>query len=422
MEVLLAIKEVEGMKNIYSVIQKLGYGLHIVKDKKSAIDVFQKAKINFILVDTDVAEIDGMNLCKDIRSGEEDYTYIALLSEKERGWFSEDVHDLIADAYMSKPINLQELLGIIKSAERIVNLEQKVNDAFSDIRDKNEELKNALNELKTTQTQILQSEKMSSIGQLAAGVAHEINNPTGFVSSNLKTLSEYFGDIFELIKEYRAIVSEFEDGKSGEAASKQVSLKIKGIIEREQELDVDFILEDIKDLIEDCKDGTERVKKIVINLKEFAHPGEDELQKKDINQGLESTLSVIWNELKYKADVIKDFGELPLVKCYPQQINQVFMNILINGSQAIEERGEIKIKTRADDNFVEIQISDTGIGIPKENIIKIFDPFFTTKEVGKGTGLGLNVSYKIIKNHNGSIEVESEEGKGTVFRIRIPIE
>jgi signal transduction histidine kinase len=158
-----------------------------------------------------------------------------------------------------------------------------------------------------------------------------------------------------------------------------------------------------------------------MDLKDFAHPGEDKLQSADINQCLESTLNVVWNELKYKTTVTKAYGDLPIMQCYPHQLNQVFMNLLVNAAQAIEKKGEITVSTRADDGHVEIEISDTGAGIPKENLSKIFDPFFTTKAVGKGTGLGLNVSYNIIKKHKGTLDVNSTVGKGTTFMIRIPV-
>jgi len=261
---------------------------------------------------------------------------------------------------------------------------------------------------------------MVSIGQLAAGVAHEINNPTGFVSSNLKTLTDYQNDINNLIKHYRKLVTDLKK-TNREHLSSSIEKQLEQIISLEDEADIDFILEDIMDLISDCKEGSARIKKIVIDLKDFAHPGEDEIQSADINDGIETTLNVVWNELKYKATVNKELGNLPMVKCYPQQLNQVFMNLFVNAAQAIEKQGDISIATKADNGFVEIKIGDTGSGIDKENLSRIFDPFFTTKDVGKGTGLGLNVAYNIIKKHNGTIDVKSQVGKGTVFKIRIPV-
>ena len=276
-------------------------------------------------------------------------------------------------------------------------------------------------EKKQLEAQLLQSEKMASIGRLAAGVAHEINNPTGFVSSNLKTLSEYIEDIMELFEEYRKLVSKLKKNSDTCGPFHEISEQLKHIVALENEVDLDFVLKDIFELIDESKEGTERIKKIVQDLKDFAHPGQDKPKFADINQNIDSTVNVVWNELKYKADVIKDYGDLPRVQCYPQLLNQVFMNLLINAVQSIEKRGEINIKTRADNGYVEIKISDTGSGIPKENLNRIFDPFFTTKDVGKGTGLGLNVAYNIIKKHHGKIDVNSGVGKGTTFTIKIPV-
>ncbi len=282
------------------------------------------------------------------------------------------------------------------------------------------EVEKKAEKIKKTQDQLMQQEKMASIGQLAAGVAHEINNPTGFVSSNLETLTEYNNDISVLLEEYRKLISELKENPANVDLQSYIGEQIERISALETEADMDFIMNDITDLIRESKDGTERIKKIVIDLKDFAHPGEDKKQSADINQGIESTLNVVWNELRYKVTVKKDYGKLPLVNCYPQQLNQVFMNILVNAAQAIEEKGEIRIVTRALDGNVEILISDTGSGIPEENLSKIFDPFFTTKPVGSGTGLGMNVAYNIIKKHKGSIDVKSTRGKGSTFRIMIP--
>ena len=284
-----------------------------------------------------------------------------------------------------------------------------------------DELKQALSEVKRTQAHLIQSEKMASIGQLAAGVAHEINNPTAFVNSNLNTLSNYQNDIFSLIKEYKKLIADLKEAMATAEYPGSIPEQMERIVALESKVDINYILDDIPNLIKESQGGTERIKKIIIDLKDFAHPGEQRLEYADINRNLESTLNIVWNELKYKATVTKDYGELPEVQCYPQQLNQVFMNILVNAAQAIEEQGEIRIVTRVVDGQVEIAISDTGSGIQKEKLSKIFDPFFTTKDVGKGTGLGLNIAYNIIKKHKGTIDVESEAGKGTTFTIRIPV-
>jgi signal transduction histidine kinase len=283
------------------------------------------------------------------------------------------------------------------------------------------EVQKKAKEIKATQAHLMQQEKMASIGHLAAGVAHEINNPMGFVSSNLNTLKEYSKDTRPLIERYRSFLSVLKESLAAKKNQTNIIEEIEHITKFGKEIDIDYILEDIPDLINESMEGAERIRKIVIDLKDFAHPGKEEPEFADINKNLDSTLNVVWNELKYKSEVTKDYGDLPLVKCNPQQISQVFTNILVNAAQAIDKKGEIKITTKNEGKSVKITISDTGSGILKENLSKIFDPFFTTKEVGMGTGLGLNVAYNVIKKHNGTIDVQSSVGNGTTFSIRLPV-
>jgi two-component system, NtrC family, sensor kinase len=303
--------------------------------------------------------------------------------------------------------------------EEVKRLNQKLKLLSSELIQKNSKLENALDNLERTQAQMLQSEKMASIGQLAAGVAHEINNPTGFVSSNLKTLGDYLEDMMRLYTDYQEMKKALEELPDGQLPEKQIAL-LEKVVATEEDIDIDFIREDSEGLIDECREGTERIKKIVEDLKHFAHPGEEKMKATDINAGLESTLNVVNNELKYKATIVKEFGDLPLVQAYPQQLNQVFMNILVNAAQSIEKSGEIKIVTTSDGDKVVVRISDTGCGIAAENLNKIFDPFFTTKDVGKGTGLGMNIAYNIINKHQGRIRAESQVGEGTTFIIELP--
>lgn len=277
--------------------------------------------------------------------------------------------------------------------------------------------------LKENQDQLVQSEKMASIGQLAAGVAHEINNPVAFIDSNLRTLQEYRGDLKDILDRYIRL-----EEHAAKMADSSEDDALTGILDEvrstRERIELEFLLDDFGKLIAESREGTERVKKIVQDLKDFSHAGEAELKWADLNKGMESTLNVVWNELKYKATVIKDLGDIPEIYCYPQQMNQVFMNILVNAAQAIEERGEIRIKTQlaeGDRPMVEVKISDTGKGIAPEHLQKVFDPFFTTKPVGKGTGLGMSMAYKIVKKHHGTIKVNSEIGKGSTFIIRLPV-
>ena len=289
---------------------------------------------------------------------------------------------------------------------------------ISGIRDISERIE-AEKEKKKFEAQLTLAQKMESVGTLAAGIAHEINNPVGFVSCNIDTFSNYMKDINVLINYYQQLWETLK-GYNQENLSDEIKEQIEIISKYEEDIEIDYLKQDIPELLRDCKSGTRRVERIIGDLKTFAHPGNDEQISFDINQRLESTLNIINNELKYKASVIKNFEEIPLVKGYPQKLNQVFMNILVNAAQAIVKTGEIKIQTKNNKGNVVVSISDTGAGIEKENLSKLFDPFFTTKDVGKGTGLGMNISYNIIKEHNGTIDVKSRVGKGTTFTITFP--
>ena len=265
--------------------------------------------------------------------------------------------------------------------------------------------------------QLTQSDKLASIGQLAAGVAHEINNPIGYIMSNVGTLTDYVGVLSKLVKQYESL-GEAVSGRNDDSIAPLIS----EIDKTREDEDLEFILGDIDQLLSESKQGAEQVRDIVQNLKCFARVDETESKPANINDGIEATLKVVWNELKYNCEVIKELNPLPDIKCNPGELNQVFMNLLVNASHSIPEKGTIRITTEDAGPEILVGISDTGDGIPKENLRNIFDPFFTTKDVGKGTGLGLSISHGIIKKHNGEITVESELGKGTTFTIRLPVE
>lgn len=277
----------------------------------------------------------------------------------------------------------------------------------------------AFTRLDQTQLYLLQREKLASLGQMAAGVAHEINNPVGYVYSNLTTLAEYVQVFKELVAECDRLAELLKDEPALRPELRESLARINRIREREN---LGFILSDIDSLLSDSLGGAERVRDIVLNLRNFARTDESELKDWDINQGIEDTLKIVWNELKYKAKVIKKLSPLPLVRCYPGQLNQVFLNLLLNAVQAIRERGEITLETHTENDQIVVRVSDTGEGIPAERIERIFDPFFSTKPKGKGTGLGLSISFTIVEKHNGKIEVESEPGRGSTFTVRLPVE
>jgi signal transduction histidine kinase len=271
-------------------------------------------------------------------------------------------------------------------------------------------MKSAKDQLEAANIQLLQSEKMASIGQLAAGIAHEINNPIGFVYSNLNSLEKYVQTTFELLDLYELAEDSISD------PDERLKLKLA-----REKVDIDYLKSDLHSLMAESKDGITRVKNIVQNLKDFSHLDTlDTWVYSDLHRGLESTLNIVNHEIKYKAQLIKMYGAIPEIECLPSQINQVFMNLLVNAAHSIETKGTITINTGTELDGVWVAISDTGHGIPPDNLKKIFNPFFTTKPVGKGTGLGLSLSYSIVQKHNGRIDVSSEVGKGSTFRVWLP--
>lgn len=297
------------------------------------------------------------------------------------------------------------------------HLEQRVLDRTSELHQLNRrieesrsELEEAYRNLQAQQATILQQDRMACIGQLAASVAHDINNPIGFVAGNLEVLKNYWGKL-------AAFVAAQDEALSSSAPPELASR----VAERRRNLKVDFLLNDFDAVLVESLDGAERVGRIVLNLKGFSRLDEKEARLADIHECLESTLNIVMNELRYKADIKKEYGEIPQLMCYPQQLNQVFMNLLINASQSIESWGEITIRTWADSENVFIAIADTGCGIAEENLHKLFEPFFSTKEAGVGTGLGLSIVMEIVKKHDGEITVESAPGKGTTFTVRFPM-
>jgi two-component system NtrC family sensor kinase len=294
-------------------------------------------------------------------------------------------------------------------------LEERVRERTADLQMANATLETKkaqqavlIDKLEQAQTQLLQSEKMATIGQLAAGVAHEINNPVAFVNSNLGTLRRYVDDLLELLAAYAGVEASLAPAERGEIGR----LKTR--------IDPVFLREDIDSLLAESLDGVARVKSIVQDLKDFSHVDESERHWANLEEGLDSTLRLVANEFKFKVEVVKEYGGIPPIECLASQLNQVFMNLLVNASHAIDERGRITVRTGMDIHELWVEVADTGKGIKPEHLSRIFEPFFTTKPVGKGTGLGLSLSYGIVQKHAGRIEVESVIGEGTRFRVVLP--
>jgi len=301
-------------------------------------------------------------------------------------------------------------LGIsIENASLYENLEAKVVERTQEIVKQKEATEAALESLKSTQSKLVESEKMASLGQLTAGIAHEINNPINFVKANIDSLKLDIDDLKSILAAYHEVQAESAEEKL------QHAQKLA------EELDLNFLLMEIDKLIEDIKEGAIRTSDIVSGLRNFSRLDEDAFKFVDINKGIDSTLTLLNSQLRDKVKVHKDYSELELVECLPGKINQVLMNILTNSIQAIPERGDIFIKTEQNKEKVYISIKDTGTGMTDEVKNKIFEPFFTTKDVGEGTGLGLSISYGIIERHGGEITVNSTPSIGTEFIVSLPI-
>ncbi len=279
-----------------------------------------------------------------------------------------------------------------------------------------ERVRSATRELESRQAQLIQSEKLASLGQMAASIAHEINNPVGYVSSNVSTLGGYITVLRRLLELYLRM----EDSLAPEARESVAELLEQARVLREQE-HLDELLQDMDDLLADTKEGTVRIREFIQDLKTFVREESGTSQQADVNKLLQVTLRMVRHELKHKCQVRLDFGPMPLVRCFPTQLNQVFMNLLLNASQAIELRGDIHITTRREGSEAVVWIRDSGRGMSPETLERLFTPFFTTKPAGQGTGLGLSICYAIISRHKGRIQVESELGKGTTFVVRLPL-
>jgi len=268
--------------------------------------------------------------------------------------------------------------------------------------------------LRELQGQLLQNEKMASIGQLSAGIAHEINNPMGFITSNLGTLCKYIDKFERYLTTVDTLLQQNGDAET-----------LQQVVALRKELKLDYVQRDIHALLQESIEGAERVMKIVQDLKTFSHGDTQAMELADINQCLDSTINIIWNQIKYVAELVRDYSELPRVLCNAQQLNQVFLNLLVNASHAIQAKGEqqgtVTVSSWADHENVFIAVRDTGCGMTEEVQRRIFDPFFTTKEVGKGTGLGLSISFEIVKKHGGELSVQSTTGNGATFTVRLPL-
>lgn len=418
-------------------LKQAGHAVVCAVDGAEALALARQQLPDLIITDVMMPVMDGFELCRQCKTDPKlKQVPIILYSSDYTSQQEQQLGlELGACCYLLKPSPPETLVAVVNDLltkqqnasgtdvdhplDEEMKLLRNYNEVlFNKLETKMQELQQTIDEqkkyeesMKAMQAQIIQQEKMASIGQLAAGVAHEINNPMGFITSNLTSLGKYA----ERLDTYIAALQ-------GSLYACTNHTGLDELDQLRQKLKVDYIISDVNELIKESLDGANRVRRIVQDLKSFSRVDQAEKTSANVNECLETTINIAWNELKYIATLEREFRELPLITCNPQQLNQVFLNLLVNAAQAMEQQGVITVKTWVEPGFVCVSIADTGRGMPKEVQNRVFEPFYTTKAAGKGTGLGLSISADIIRKHQGEISVESEPGKGTTFTVRLPVD
>lgn len=421
---LLVVDDEANNRNvIVAQLKNEGYEIMTAGSGEEALELIDRQLPDLILLDVMMPGISGFDVAEILKSEERTASIpiimvTALSDSKSRlAGLTNGVEE-----FLTKPVARAELVMRIRNLLRLKEYQDELSTYSSSLEERvaasTLELENAHLQLSGTQTRLLQAEKLAALGQLAAGVAHEINNPVGYVNSNLGTLKGYLKDMLDVLQAYERVNRQQPPDPVELSALNQLKARIE----------LDYICEDAPQLIDESLEGLLRVRTIVQDLKSFAHiDAEPEWKLADLHECLDSTLNIANNEIKYKATVVKEYGEIPEIECLGSQLNQVFLNLLVNAAHAIPDStpGTITVRTARTGDEVSVEISDTGCGIPAANLLRIFDPFFTTKPIGQGTGLGLSLSYGIVQRHDGRIEVSSEVreefGRGTTFRVVLPI-
>jgi Signal transduction histidine kinase regulating C4-dicarboxylate transport system len=394
------------------------YSIEVCQHPKQVMDILKKDAIDIVLLDIIMPEVSGIELLQNIRANAryKDLQVLMVTSMNDTENFKK-CFELGANDYIRKPIEIIEFQARIRAAAKTRANLLELHDLYEKMKLQNEELKEVNSKLKDTQFFLIQSEKLAAIGELAAGVAHEINNPIGYVGSNMETMSNYL----RKMQDYISFVQE-----QMTAQTEDVYIMIQ---EKYHKNKLDFVMEDLAGVIKDSQDGIQKVAEIVKSLRNFARTGmEDEKNFSSLEEIIGQVLLIVRNEAKYSVDINVNQFDIPPVYGNRSQIGQVLLNIIMNAIQAIKsqkraEKGNINIFIQVEEEYACISIKDDGPGISQENLSKIFNPFFTTKEVGQGTGLGLSISHDIIvKKHNGILDVKSVIGEGTEFIIKLPLE
>lgn len=395
---------------LQNALEEQGHEVTVVGDGEAGLLSVKQLIPDLIVCDWMMPKMDGLALCQELKADPNFATiFFILVTAREQVNDRVKGLDAGADDFLAKPIELQELLARVRAGLRLQSLTQALSHS-------NRHLHQAMQQLRQTQARLVQTEKMSGLRQMVAGIAHEFNNPITFIYSNLIYAQSYTQQMLDLLELYQ----QEQPPKPGSTLQEQLA-----------EIDLDFLRVDLPKLFESMKSGAERIRQTVLSLRSFSRLDEAEVKLVNIHEGIDSALLTLQHRLQNnplaEIEIVKNYGKLPLVECYARELNQVFLHILNNALDAIEQnnpprRGEITIETKVRNNRVLIRIADNGVGIPESIRSQIFDPFFTTKSVGKGTGLGLSISYQIVvQQHGGILKCYSHPGQGSEFGIEVPM-
>ena len=406
---ILIVDDDAAVRGVYATYLGETYSCETAGDAQEALEILARERFALVLTDIQMPGLGGTELLRRII---ERYpgTAVIMISGVDRTQRVIDAMRVGASDYLLKPCDLDVLSVCVERALEHRILLRNARHYKLELETRNAELAHQKAEMVRLQSQILHAEKMVSLGLLAAGVAHELNNPAGFIVGNVQLMQEYI----EHLKQYLTACGGAVLPSNGDAKLESVK----------EQFDCPHIVSELESILSDCQLGAERIRDVVQNLRLFSRLDEAEIKRVDLNQGLEATLRLLSTYYKRgNIELQRDYGDLPPVNCYAAQLNQVWMNLLVNAAQAIgNQPGKVRIMTRCQDSTVTVSIKDTGPGIIPENLKRIFDPFFTTKPVGEGTGLGLSISHSIIEKHRGSINVDNVPGEGTTFTITLPID
>lgn len=401
MKVLIAEDDPVSRRLLQSYLVKWGYEVSAGADGAEAWRLFEADEFPIVISDWIMPEVDGLELMRRIRSVQRPfYVYAMLLTARSQKEYVVAGMEAGADDFITKPFDRDELRVRLREGERIIRLERSLAEQNRTLRE--------------TQAALVQSEKLAGLGHLAAGMAHEINNPIAFVTNNLAVLRRDMLSVMQLVDKYQA------SRKVLAHAAPELATELEQI---EQEIDLPFVQANLERLLGKSVEGLQRVRDIVRDLRDFAKLDEAEFKELDLNSAVHSTLEMMRHEMTGKEiHVSTSLEPLPTLEGHPGKINQVLLNLLSNAVQACSAGGHVIVRTRAEGDQAVLEIEDDGTGIAPQNLPRIFEPFFTTRCVGQGKGLGLAISYGIVRDHGGSIEVDTKLGRGSTFRVRLPLQ